>query len=305
MSTAPRSVQNAKKRIKSMQPANPSLKSLHCHVLLLLLCSAATLSFAQENPLPSLETQVAPGIEALKSGDLDTAERIFSNALRRGAKHPLVYHNLGVIAQMRNRHLEAVQRFREALALQPGYGPSRLLLGASLLALGRNTEAVRELERAVKLMPEQPQARLQLAKAYEASGNWLSAAEQLQRLAEMAPHDPEYAYQTGRAWMRLSGWSYQQIARIDPKSARLPQGLGQEYLAQEKYDLALEAFGRAADADAKLPEVHLAISTILLEQKKFDRALAEIDAELKLVPESKAAAELKAKIEDAKASSAP
>ncbi len=281
------------------------LKSLHSHILLLLLFSAPTLFCAQENPLPSLETQVAPGIEALKSGDLDTAERIFSSALRHGAKHPLVYHNLGVIAQMRNRHLEAVQRFREALALQPAYGPSRLLLGASLLALKKHTEAVRELERAVKLMPEQTQARLELTKAYEASENWLSAAQQLQKLVEMAPHDSEYAYQMGKVWMSLSGWSYQRIARIDPKSARLQQGLGQEYLAQEKYDLALEAFQHALDADPKLPDVHLAISTILLEQKKFDQALAEIDAELKLVPEGKAAAELKAKIENAKAGSAP
>src|SRR2546429_448741 len=72
------------------------------------------------------------------------------------------------------------------------------------------------------------------------------------------------------------------------------------YLAQQKYDLALVAFQRAAEADPKLPEVHLAISAILLEQKKYDQALAEIDAELKLVPQSKAAAELKAKIEDAK-----
>jgi len=288
-----------------MQPANVFLKCLHSYHLLLLFLCAATCCFAQDNPLSSLEAEVAPGIEALKSGDLDTAERVFSNALRHGAKHPLVYHNLGVIAQMRNRHLEAIQRFREALVLQPAYGPSRLLLGASLLALGRSTEAVRELERAVKLMPEQPQARFQLAKAYEASENWLSAAEQLLKLVEMAPDDPEYAYQMGKAWMRLSGWSYQQIARIDPKSARLQQGLGQEYLAQEKYDLALEAFQRASEADPRLPEVHLAISTILLEQKKYDQALAEIAAELKLVPESKAAAELKVKIEDAKAGSAP
>src|SRR5256884_5598358 len=31
------------------------------------------------------------------------------------------------------------------------------------------------------------------------------------------------------------------------------------YLAQQKYDLALVAFQRAAEADPKLPEVHLAI----------------------------------------------
>jgi len=271
----------------------------------LLFLVAATRCAAQETPPPSLEAQVAPGIEALKSGDLDSAEKVFSSALRQGIKHPLVYHNLGVIAQMRGKHLEAVQKFREALALQPTYGPSRLLIGASLLVLGRKAEAVRELRRAVRLMPQQPQAHLQLANAYEASENWIAAAQQLQKLVELAPEEPEYSYQLGKAWMRLSGWSYQQIARINPNSARLQQGLGQEYAVQEKYDLALAAFQRAAEADPQLPEVHLAIGSILLEQKKYDQALAEIALELKLVPASKATAELKTRIENAKGSSVP
>jgi len=271
----------------------------------LLFLVAATRCAAQETPPPSLEGQVAAGIEALKSGDLDSAEKVFSSALRQGIKHPLVYHNLGVIAQMRGKHLEAVQEFREALALQPTYGPSRLLMGASLLALGRKAEAVRELQRAVRLMPQHPQAHLQLAKAYEAWENWIAAAQQLQKLVELAPEEPEYSYQLGNAWMRLSGWSYQEIARINPNSARLQQGLGQEYAVQEKYDLALAAFQRAAEADPQLPEVHLAIGSILLEQKKYDQALAEIALELKLVPASKAAAELKTRIENAKAGSVP
>ncbi len=288
-----------------MPSANPFLRCLCGKIFLLLFVAVATQCSAQEIPPPSLEIQVAPGIEALKSGDLDTAEKVFSSALRQGVKHPLVYHNLGVIAQMRGRHLEAVQKFREALALQPAYGPSRLLLGSSLLVLGRKAEAVRELQRAVRLMPQQPQAHLQLAKAYEASEDWIAATRQLQNLVKLAPQEPEYAYQLGKAWMRLSGWSYQRMARINPHSARLQQGLGQEYAVQEKYDLALEAFQRAADTDPKLPEVHLAIGSILLEQKKYEQALAETALELKLMPESKAAAELKAKIEEAKAHSLP
>jgi Tfp pilus assembly protein PilF len=286
-----------------MPPANPPLKYLHIAVFpLLFFCSAMWCS-AQEIPQPSLETQLVPGIEALKSGDLDTAEKVFSDALLQGIKHPLVYHNLGVIAQMRGQHSEAVQRFREALALQPAHGPSRLLLGASLLALGRNTEAVRELQRAVKLMPQEPRARLELARGYEASEHWIAAAQQLQRLVDLAPQEPEYVYEMGKAWMKLSGWSYQQISRIEPNSPRLQQALGQEYAIQGKYDLALAAFRRAAEANPKLPEIHLAIGTILFEQKQYDEALAEIALELELVPESKTAAEMKAKIEDARAGS--
>jgi Flp pilus assembly protein TadD len=269
-------------------------------VTLALILGGLGLVFAQQPLPPAIEEQMATGVEALKSGELETAERIFAEAARRGVKHPLVYHNLGVIAQQKADHQLAATRFREALALQPEYGPSRLLLGVSLLALGRNSDSVRELKHAVTLMPEQPQAHFQLARAYEASGDWLSAVEQLQRLVELAPREPEYSYRLARAWTRLSGWSYQQIQQVSPKSARLQQALGQEYTIQEKYDLALNAYHRAAALDPKLPEVHLALAVILLEIKKFDEALSEITLEQRVVPQSKSAAEARAKIEAAK-----
>jgi len=54
-----------------------------------------------------------------------------------------------------------------------------------------------------------------------------------------------------------------------------------------------------------MPELHLAIALLFLEQNRFDQALAEIELELKLVPESKAAADAKAKIEAARAAAMP
>ena len=277
---------------------------LSSRVFLLFLCAGVGTS-AQQNPPPSFGTEYAKGVEALRAGKLDEAEQVFLTALRQGNRHPLVYHNLGVIAQQRGQHQEAVRRFRQALTLEPDFGPSHLLLGSSLLALGHNGEALRELERAVKLLPEEPQALLLLAKAEEAAGNWIAAVEQLQKLVALAPGDPEYSYQLGRGWTKLSGWSYQQISRVDPHSARLEQGLGQEYAVQERYDLALDAFKKAAEADPKLAEIHLAIALICLELKKFDEALAAVELELKLVPESKAALEAKARIEAAKAAPSP
>lgn len=269
--------------------------------LVFLLFCVPSQSFAQQSPQPEVESLVAPGVEALKSGDLNTAEEIFSSALRKGIKHPLVYHNLGVIAQQRGKHVEAIARFREALALQPDFGPSHLLVGSSLLALKRDAEALGELRRAVMLMPKEPQARLQLVKAYEASGNWIAAVQQLQKLVELGPQEPEYSYQLGRAWTKLSGWAYQQISQANPRSARLQQALGQEYAVQGKYDLALETFQRAAQFDPKLPEIHLAIALLCLELKRLDEAQAAIELEISLVPESKAARDAKAKIEAARA----
>jgi len=274
----------------------------HLIFLFLYFCIVAS-ARAQENLPPSFETKIAAGVQALKSGDLNSAEQVFSDALRHGINHPLVYHNLGVIAQQRGKHLEAVTRFRQALALQPNFGPSRLLLGSSLLALRRNAEAVQQLKRAVALMPEEPQAHVQLLRAYKSSDNWLAAVQECQKLVQLAPQEPEYSYQLGTAWAKLSGWSYSQITSINPNSARLHQALGQEYAIQEKYDLAIAAYRQAARADPKLPEIHLAMALIWLELKKLDDALGEVQLELKLAPESQAALDARARIEAAIAAS--
>lgn len=278
---------------------------IHVSCLFLVACLTSIALQGQASLPPEVENQIAVGVDALKSGDLGKAEAIFTQELDQGIKHPLIFHNLGVIAEQRGKHAQAIARFRQALLLQPNYGPARLLLGSSLLSLGKNQEATRELKRAAELMPKQPEAHLQLAKAYEGLGNWLAAAAELQKLVDVAPQNPEYSYQLGRALTRLSGWSYQQIAQINPDAARLHQALGQEYLIQQKYDLALSAYKQAARSDPKLPEIHLALALTFLELKRFDEALAEIEAELKLVPESKNAAEAKAKILAAKASAAP
>jgi Flp pilus assembly protein TadD len=274
-------------------------------VLFFVFFSVGMRTAGQEAVPPELEAKITAAVHQLQSGDLDSAENAFSEALRQGIKHPLIYHNLGVIAMLRGKHPEAVTRFRQALALQPGYGSSRLLLGISLLALRKNAEAVGELQRAATLMPEEPQAHLQLARAYEAMENWITAVQEFQKLVRLAPQEPEYSYQLWRAWTKLSDWSYRQIIGLNPNSARLHQALGLEYAAQEKYDRALAAYQQAARSDPKMPEIHLAMALIWLEMKKFHEALSEIDLELELVPESKVAADTKAKIEAAKAASSP
>jgi tetratricopeptide (TPR) repeat protein len=274
-------------------------------VLLLFLFPEVPAGAAAQQPPPTQGTSLAAGVEALKSGDLDTAETVFSDALRKGVKSALVFHNLGVIAQQRGNHVLAINRFRQAIALQPAYAPSRLLLGVSLLTLGKNPEAIAELQRAARSMPQESQAHLQLAKAYEASDNWMAAVEELQKLVNLDPQNAEYSYLLGRAWTKVSAWSYQRLAHLNPDSARLHQALGQEYAMQGKYDLAIAAYQQAARSDPKLPEIHLALALLLLEVKRYDEARAEIGLELNLVPDSKTALEMRAKIEAAKAAASP
>lgn len=61
----------------------------------------------------------------------------------------------------------------------------------------------------------------------------------------------------------------------------------------------------AVRSDPKLPDIHLALALIWLELKRLDHALAEIELELKLVPESKSAVNVKKRIEATQTASTP
>jgi tetratricopeptide (TPR) repeat protein len=264
-------------------------------LLLVVLLPAAPVASTQD-PATAPAT-FERGVEALKAGRLEEAEAAFRRVLQQGGREAYVYNNLAIVHQQQGRHREAIADCREAIRLDAAYAAPRLVMGGSLLALGRVPEAVTTLEAAVKLMPKERLAREQLARAYERAGRPSAAIEQYRAMRGLAPDDPETAYQLGRAYLRLSEWAMQRLRDVDPGSARLYQALGHNYRVQGRADLAVRAFERAAQADPKLPEIHLALAQIHLEQRNWASARAEVERELAIVPESAGALALQRRIE--------
>jgi tetratricopeptide (TPR) repeat protein len=254
---------------------------------------------------PALASRFAAGVTALHGGLLDQAEAAFRGVLDAGGDRPFVHHNLGIVLQQRGRHRAAVAAFRRASALDPSFGPARLLAGSSLIALGRPGEALVDLERAVTLMPREIAAHLQLADACERTGRVARLTEAYRAVVALAPDDPEYAYRLGKAYLRLSQHAYERIRAIDPQAARLSQALGREYLVQGQRQRARAAFEDAAARDPRLAEVHLALAELAADDGRWDDAAREIALELALLPTSRDALALRARIEAARSAGRP
>jgi tetratricopeptide (TPR) repeat protein len=242
-------------------------------------------AFAQEMPA-ELGRLFEEGVRSLRSGDLDGAEEAFRSVIAGGGGAAAVHTNLGIVHQMRGRHEAAVAEFREAAGLDPDDPAPLILEGASLLVLARVDEAVARLEAAVHLAPEEALARTQLARAYERSGEWAGAVDQYLVLRKLAPEDPEHLYGLGRAYLRLSEATLRRLHRLAPDSARSHQARAHSHRLQGRPELALQAFAEAARADPTLPEIHLAMAQIHMEQKRWDEARRELERERALVPAS-------------------
>ena len=258
--------------------------------LVLLGCVLLPANALGQDALPeALRARFQAGVAAEKAGRLDEAEKDFQMVLRQGVEVSFVHNNLGIVYQRRGDHIHAIEQFQKAIGLQPDYLAPRVLLGSSLLAMGKVSEAVRELERAVKLEPKQPLARLELAKAYERANNLAAMTDEYRVLRELAPQDPEIAYQMGQGYLKTAQWSLEQMRRIDPQSPRVYESMAEAYRAEGRTAQAIAAFQRAAQADPKLPGIHLALAQIYLEQGKIEDARREIQLELAIMPESLAA----------------
>lgn len=261
----------------------------------LLSLTLATTVAAQPLPAP-LAARFQEGVAALDAGRLADAEAAFRAVLRDGGDRSFVHHNLGIALQRRERHEAAVAEFHLAARQNPTFGPARLLAGASLLALGRPTQAIADLERAVALMPGALPPRLQLADAFERTGNVRRLVAEYRAIVDLAPDEPEYGYRLGKAYLRLSQWSFERIKSIDPRSARLSQALGAEYVRQGRTDLALIAWQEAATRDPTLLEVQLALARLHVDAQRWREAAEAAARALVLAPESTEARALQAKI---------
>jgi len=255
--------------------------------LILLGYALLAVKLRAQGDLPeALRGQFEAGVAAQKAGRLDEAAKDFEAVLREGGNLAFVHNNLGIVYQRQGDYTRAIAQFRKAIDLQPDYLAPHVLVGSSLLATGRISEAIKELERAVKLDPKQQLARLELAKAYERANNLAAMTGEYRALRELAPRDPEVAYQIGRGYLRTAQWCLEQMKRLDPQSPRVYESAAEAYQVQGRREEATRAYQRAAQADPRLPGIHLALAHIYLEQRKIEDARREIELELALVPES-------------------
>jgi tetratricopeptide (TPR) repeat protein len=222
--------------------------------------------------------------EAQRAGRLDEAAAVYADVIKQRPDLAEAYVNFGLVRQEQKQFDEAVKLFERALAMKPSLAGARLFLGIAQYSLGRIEPSVKSLEEAVRLLPKDARALMWLGVAEMAAGQTAEATRHLDAAAAVDPNNIDILYHRGRAHLKLSQESYQQMFRLDPKSARVHQVLAQSYEESERNTEAIAEYELTIKLAPDLPGVREALGSLYWKNNRMDEAEAMFEQELLLDP---------------------
>lgn len=128
------------------------------------------------------------GEQALKLGDLLTAQLFFRQVVEQQPEHPRASYYLAVILEQSGDSEAAKQWYRQALQSDPDLAAAAINLSAVLLDQGHADDAVAVLEEAVAHSPKDPILSINLGSALSRAGNVDGAIEAYRKALTIVEH---------------------------------------------------------------------------------------------------------------------
>jgi tetratricopeptide (TPR) repeat protein len=175
---------------------------------------------------------------------------------------------------------EARTEYERATTLDPKMSEAFLNLGI-LLSEKDPAAAVTPLRKAVDLLPAQSRPRFLLGHAQERSGDIPAAVESYEAALRLDPRDVETVIHLGNLYVGLKRYSdaetgFRAALELKPKSPQALLGLAQALDAQKKPEAAA-AYRDYLAVQPETPGAESRAIHLLIEQKQYDAALAELD----------------------------
>jgi tetratricopeptide (TPR) repeat protein len=175
---------------------------------------------------------------------------------------------------------EARAEYERATTLDPKMSEAFLNLGI-LLSEKDPAAAVPPLRRAVDLLPAQSRPRFLLGHALERSGDNPAAVESFEAALRLDPRDLETVIHLGNLYLGLKRYSdaetkFRAALELEPQSPQALLGLAQSLEAQKKPEAAA-AYRDYLAVQPDTPGAESRAIHLLIEQKQYDAALAELD----------------------------
>jgi protein O-GlcNAc transferase len=225
---------------------------------------------------------VRAGVEAHKSGQLDSAIAEFLEATKLDPQLALAFVDLGAMYVEKRDFGAAIAPLKRALELNPAVEGAHQLLGYALLGEGRAAEAIPHFEQA--------HDDDTLGIALLESGDYSRAVPLLQKSLAKNPNDPDLLYYYGRASGLLSKQVFDDLEARFPNSPRSHQMMAQNYAVLRDVPNAEKEYREALRLRPQTSGLHLELGEVYARAEEWDKAEEEYRAETQIQPGSAEAA---------------
>jgi tetratricopeptide (TPR) repeat protein len=218
----------------------------------------------------------------LQAGDLRSAERNFSAALKQSPPFYPAEAGLGYVALAQKKHKESLVHFDRAVVMNPRYAPALGGRAEALLALGEEEEAVQSIEAALQADPSLTglRTRIQVLR-FRGQQQEIARARQLAEAGKF--DDARAAYVAAIEASPQSPFLHRELAEVERRAGDL--------------DSALDHARKAAELEPDEPRAHVMLGEIYETRGEFARAADEFGNAVALQPDDA----LTARIEDLRA----
>ncbi len=231
------------------------------------------------------------GVVLYEKGQVVQAILRFRAALAVQPDYAEAQNNLGAALAKIGQGNEAIMRFRKALSIRPGFAEAHRNLGDALLHDGQVDEAVFHFREAVAIRPDLARLHENLAHALLQNGQADQAIIEFQETLKLQPEDDRNHFNLGIA-LRQKGQmdraiiEFQKAVAIRPGFAEAQNDLGFCLLQRGRAEEAVAHLGKALETHPDFAQAHYNLGTALLQKGRVDEAILQFQKLLLIQPES-------------------
>jgi tetratricopeptide (TPR) repeat protein len=247
-----------------------------CSVPLLLLAFLTWRQTAEYRDLISLYTATLKknpacwmahynlGIALGERGEIDQAIDHYRQAIALRPNYSEAHYNLGRLLVAQGRLDEAITHYEKAVAINPADAEAQNNLGVTLYAVGRVDDAIQHYRKALEIRPDYAAASCNLADALIATGDVDGAIARYSACLAAMPNQPEAEYNLASALLRKGRTDeaivhYRKVLQLRPESADAHANLGSALLAKARVHEAIAEYRKAIEIS---PENVAALSSL-------------------------------------------
>jgi protein O-mannosyl-transferase len=190
------------------------------------------------------------GIVLSEQGEADQAIEHYRQAVALRPDYAEAHYNLGRLLVEARQVNDAIAHYEKAAAINPADAEAQNNLGVTLLGIGRVDDAIAHYQKALEIRPDYPEASCNLATALVAKGDFDGAIARYTACLAAIPDQEEAQYNLASALLRKGRADeaivqYQKVLEMHPESADAHANLGSAWLAKRRIGEAMAEYTKA------------------------------------------------------------